>query len=128
MALRIYAGSSAGAMTLLPSPVSLTPSNEIIWSENTGRAQSGADKAKMIGDVVDEKQTYTIHWGILTQAEYDLIKSRLVPGFFWFGVGTSSASAAASARRYYRSNITAEIMAVGSEVYYKDAEVSVIEQ
>ena len=128
MALDIYAGNSASSMTKLPSPVSVTPSNEIIWSENTGRAQSGSNKAKMIGDVVDEKETYVIHWGILTETEMALIKQKLKAGFFYFGMGTSSSAAQSSAKKFYRSNITSEILNVGSAVYYKDAEVSVIEQ
>lgn len=128
MALGIYAGTSASTMTALPSPVQLTPTAELIWSENTGRAQSGTNKAKMIGDVVAEKRTYKIQWGYLTATEYALIKSKLTPGFFTFGVGLTPASAQAAAGRYYRSEITAEMVQVGRDYYYKDATVSVIEQ
>lgn len=128
MALGIYAGNSISSMTLLPSPVSIKPSNEIIWSENTGRAQSGSNKAKMIGDVIDEKLTYAIQWGYLTAAEFGLIKSLLKPGFFYFGIGSSAAEAQSTAAKYYRSNIAADIVTVGNETWYKDAEVSVIEQ
>lgn len=122
---KIYAGSSKTGMTELPSPVSLKPSDEIIWSENTGRAQSGSNKAKMIGDVVDTKKTYTIQWGILTSAEMASIRSKLKAGFFWFGVGTTSANAQNNAIKAYRSNITAEALYDG---HYKDATVDVVEQ
>lgn len=128
MALGIYAGPAATSLTILPSPVALTPSNELIWSENTGRAQSGVNKAKMIGDVVAEKQTYAIKWGILTETEYVTIKSKLTAGFFYFAAATSAQTAAAAAKRYYRSQITGEVFSVGSAIYYKDVEVSVIEQ
>lgn len=126
--LDIYAGNSASNMSKLPSPTGLTPSHEIIWSENTGRAQSGANKAKMIGDVVDEKQTYLIHWGILTETEMALIKQKLKAGFFYFAAATSSTAAQSAAKKYYRSNITAEMVQAASGIYYRDAEVSVIEQ
>lgn len=82
MALGIYAGTSATGMTLLPSPTDLKPSKELIWSENTGRAQSGSNKAKMIGDVVAEKTTYNIEWGVLTQSQLNTITSHLTAGFF----------------------------------------------
>ena len=128
MALGIYAGSSASNLTLLPSPTELKPSNELIWSENTGRAQSGTNKAKMVGDVVAEKLTYAIQWGILTQAELTLIQTKLVAGFFYFGVGTSSSQAQSSAKKFYRSPIQYEILPIGNTIYYKSVTVDVIEQ
>ena len=128
MALGIYAGNAADSLTLLPSPVSIKPSHEIIWSENTGRAQSGANKAKMIGDVIAEKQTYTIQWGLLTQSEYNTVKNKLKAGFFYFAVAASASQAEENAAKYYRGNLTAEAVQAGNSIYYKDATVSVIEQ
>lgn len=128
MAIGIYAGSTVNNMTILPSPVSIKPSNELIWSENTGRAQSGTNKAQMIGDVIAEKDTYNIQWGIITQAEFATIKSKLTKGFFYFGLGTSLANAQASAIKVYRSNITGTLLPIGNDVYYKDVAVDVIEQ
>ena len=46
----------------LPSPTDLKRSDEQIWSENTGRAQSGANKAKMIGDSITGKKTVALTW------------------------------------------------------------------
>lgn len=125
MSLGIYAGSSVANMTVLPSPTTITPTFEMIWSENTGRAQSGSNKAKMIGDVVAEKKTYAIKWGIITDAEMSQIRSKLPAGFFYFGVGTSKPS---SADKYYRSEIVGDYLPIGNAIYWKDVTVSVIEQ
>lgn len=128
MALGIYAGASVASMAVLPSPTDLQPSFEIIWSENTGRAQSGENKAKMIGSVVAEKKTYTVKWGILTDSEMNTIKSKLTSGFFYFGVGTTLQSAKDSASKYYRSEIQGDYLPIGNTIYWKNAQVSVIEQ
>ena len=125
MVLKLYAGSSVAGMTELPSPTELKIGNEIIWSENTGRAQSGANKAKMIGDVVAEKKTYSITWGILTSSQMAEVKSKLPAGFFYFGVGTTKPS---SADKFYRGDIQSEIIEVASGHCHKNVTVSVIEQ
>lgn len=128
MALGIYAGATASGMVLLPSPTDLKPSHELIWSENTGRAQSGTNKAKMVGDVVAEKITYNIQWNMLTQSQLDLIKARLTAGFFYFGIGTSATQAQNSAKTFYRGNIQYDITPIGNTLYYKSVTVDVIEQ
>ena len=126
--MRIYAGTSASSMTELPSPVDLKRSDEQIWSENTGRAQTGTNKAKMIGDVVATKRTYQIKWGVLTGTELTSIKNHLTTGFFYFAAATSSSSAQSNAAKFYRSEIQYDIIQAGPNVYYKDVAVSVIEQ
>jgi hypothetical protein len=128
MALGLYAGASASSVTLLPSPTEVKPSHEIIWSEDTGRAQAGVNRAKMIGSVVDEKMSYSCQWGILSQTEFNTIKSKLAPGFFYFAVATTLASAKAQAQPYYRSEITCDLLPIGNTIYYKDVSVSVIQQ
>ena len=55
----------------LASPVEISINNEIIWSSSTGRSASGL----MTGDVIAEKRTFSIKWGIITEAERNLIKS-----------------------------------------------------
>lgn len=126
--MRIYAGTSASSLTELPSPVDLKKSDELIWSENTGRAQSGSNKAEMIGDVVATKDKYEIKWGILTEAELNSIRTHLPKGFFYFAAATSSSSAQSNASKYYRGEISYDIIQAGPNVYYKDAAVSVIEK
>ena len=126
--MKIYAGSSTSSLTELPSPVELKRSTEQIWSENTGRAQSGSNKAKMIGDSIATKHTYQIKWGVLTESQLNTITTKLTNGFFYFAAATSSSTAASSAVKYYRSEITYNIIQAGPNVVYKDATVSVIEQ
>lgn len=121
MALNIYAGNP---LVQLPSPTEINKSEELIWSENTGRAQSGANKAKMIGDVVAQKQTFEIKWGVLTATQYNSIKTHLPAGFFPFGVGTSPVTLGT----FYRSEIKGNTIQAGGDWYYKDVTVSVIEQ
>lgn len=133
MALRIYAGATKNEMAQLPSPIQLKPSHELIWSEDTGRAQSGANKAKMIGSVVAEKMSYQIQWGALPKQStdhnnYERILTKLPKGFFYFGIGEDLASAKASAIVAYRSEIASEFMPIGSDVWYKNITVTVIEQ
>lgn len=62
----------------LPSPVEMSVNDEIIWSQDTGRALDGA----MMGDVVAEKKNINIKWAWLTEQEAALIKNNLVAGFF----------------------------------------------
>lgn len=133
MAVGIYAGETVNSMTALPSPSGLTASREIIWSEDTGRAQSGTDKAKMIGNVVDTKRTYAIKWGILNNVHNDKdslgkVMDLLTPGFFYFAVGTDLEDAKEKAKKFYRSEVQYDYLQVGSRTYFKDVTVSVIEQ
>ena len=128
MAIGIYAGTSANAVVVLPSPVEVKPTMEIIWSENTGRAQSGANQAKMIGDVVAEKRTYAIKWGVIDGTDFATITGKLTAGFFYFALASSLASAKSSAVPFYRSEISYEVLPIGANTYYKDVTVSVIEQ
>ena len=63
--------------TVLPSPVSISVNDQIIWSANTGRSASGS----MIGDVVAEKKDIAIKWGILTETELAAIKRLWLQAF-----------------------------------------------
>lgn len=111
----------AGSVTL-PSPDAITTSDEIIWSANTGRSSSG----KMIGDVVAEKQTFQIHWGVLTKAQRDSIRTRLQPGFHPFTITEDGESTTIDA---YRSTITCDAVGTfGGVTYYKNMQVSIIQQ
>ena len=127
--MRIYAGNSASSLVELPSPVSLKNTRNKIWSENTGRAQSGTNKAKMIGDVLARKKSFEIKWGILTATEVESIISHLDnKSFVYFAAATSPSAAQSSAKTYYSSDISYEIIQSGPNVFYKDATVSMIEQ
>lgn len=62
----------------LTAPVSLKVDDEIIWSSTTGRSLDGT----MLGDVITEKKTLTIQWGIMPESDYLVIKECLTAGFF----------------------------------------------
>ena len=62
---------------VLPEPVELSTADEIIWSSNTGRVADGS----MVGDIVAEKTTLSIKWGVLTSAEVATISNVLTAGF-----------------------------------------------
>ena len=132
---RIYAcptSSSISANDELPSPSGLTVSAEQIWTEDTGRAQSGSSTAKMIGKSITGKMTYAIRWDVLTTdsqstatAKMNSIMNKLTRGFFKFGV--SYDGTIPSGGEFYRSEITYEVGQAGG-VYFKEVEVQVIER
>lgn len=119
--MKLYAGTST-SLTLLPSPVSVQITREQIWSEDTGRAQSGANQAEMIGTSVAEKMTYNIKWGVITGTQLSTITTNMPKGFFYFNVNSSTGST-----KYYRSEITYDVVQA-DDVYYKDVSVSVIQK
>lgn len=126
--------SMSKTTNLLPSPISVLPSIEQIWSENTGRAQSGNNAAQMVGDFVAEKHTYAVTWDMLTQTEFNKITTLLTTGFFYFGLGTVDTENASNnvppvgAVTYYRSEISYELLQVGSDLRYRNVKTSIIEQ
>lgn len=107
----------------LPSPVELTVDDEIIWSENTGRA---AD-ATMLGDVMAEKKTAGIKWGILTEAELVLIKNNLKTGFFPI---TFRDDGLIITIPTYRGTLSKDILGFLDDgiYYYRSVSVNLIEQ
>ena len=117
MSISISAGGTA-----LPSPTELTVSEEIIWSANTGRGASGL----MLGDVVAEKETFEIHWGVLTAAQREAIRSRLVSGFFPVTVTIGETAVTLTV---YRGTLTGSLLGTfGGVTYYKDTAVTIIQQ
>lgn len=107
----------------LPSPVSFTVADEIIWTSDTGRTLAGL----MIGDVVAEKKNLSIKWGILTEAEVMFIKSRLVSGFFPFTFHDDGLDITIEA---YRGTLTKEHLGnIGDGLYYyKSVSVDIIQR
>lgn len=111
----------AGSVTL-PSPVEISTTDEIIWSENTGRSTTG----KMIGDVVAEKKTIHIQWGVLTKAQFDTIRTNLRSGFNSFSLILGGETIPITS---YRSQLTGELLGgFGGETWYRSADVSIIQQ
>ncbi|MGM0215467.1 hypothetical protein [Enterococcus sp. AZ109] len=104
---------------VLPSPTEIGTSDEVIWSSNTGRNASGL----MVGDLITEKKTVSIKWGLLTQSELNIIKNRLPSGFF-------TAQILGETLTVYRGNIQSDFLGELSDgiTYYRSASVSLIQQ
>lgn len=107
----------------LPAPVSLSVNNEIIWSSDTGRLLDGI----MSGDVVAEKSTVSIKWGILTETEMKLIRSKLIAGFFPFTFRDDGLDITIES---YRGTLSKEHLGyIGDGIYYyKSAAVEIIQR
>ena len=97
---------------VLPAPETLSIGDEIIWSSSTGRTLSGY----MTGDVVAEKKTLNIKWGILTETEYLIIKNNLKTGFFPIRFHDDGINLEIDV---YRGTITKEVLGwLGDGIYY----------
>lgn len=108
---------------VLPAPVMITVSDEIIWTEDTGRTLAGT----MVGDVVAEKKNISIQWGFLTEQDIKTIKSRLIAGFFPFTFRDDGLDITISA---YRGTMSKEILGYlgDGNYWYKSATVDVIQR
>lgn len=107
----------------LPSPTSISINNEIIWSSNTGRI---ATSGKMVGDVVANKETISIAWGVLTQAQLDVIENNLPGGFFEITINLGKSHTVT----VYRGTIATSYLGKLQDGihYYKSATVDLIQQ
>lgn len=111
--------------TTLPGEITaLKRGDELLWSEGTGRS---ASSGLMVGSVVAKKQTYTVSWGILTAAQYDVIKNAVVGGFFNLVITVSGTTVCNISA--YRGTITGELLStVGSAAYWKGVQVELVER
>lgn len=107
----------------LPAPVSIKVDDEIIWSSSTGRALDGT----MLGDVVAEKKTLAINWGVLQEDALVLIKSKLIAGFFPITFHDDGQDITITS---YRSTLSKEVIGRLDDgiFYYRSASVSIIQQ
>ena len=109
--------------TVLPSPVSISVNDQIIWSANTGRSASGS----MIGDVVAEKKAVAIKWGLLTEAELAAIKKIMVAGFFPISFHDDGIVLTISTYRLILSNYV--LWFIGDGIFFfESASVSIIQK
>ncbi len=108
---------------VLPAPDQLMIGDEIIWSSNTGRT---AD-ATMLGDILAEKKTLNIVWGILTEEQYLIIKNNLVAGFFPVTFHDDGLELTISS---YRSTLSKEVIGRCDDgiFYYRSATCEIIQQ
>lgn len=109
--------------TGLPAPVSMSVNNEIIWTSDTGRLMDGT----MVGDVVAEKCTVSIKWGILTETEMKLIREKLTAGYFPFTFRDDGIDITIET---YRGTLSKEHLGyIGDGIYYyKSASVEIIQR
>lgn len=104
--------------------VSCRRSDELLWSDGTGRS---ASTGALCGSVVAEKFTYELRWGVIDQTTLNSIKNvlpALGTDFKTVVVKVNNVTVASST--IYRSNIESE-MVEGCAGYYKDVTVSLIE-
>lgn len=108
---------------VLPAPVSLSIGDEIIWSESTGRTLSGL----MLGDIVAEKKTLTISWGILKESEYLIIKKNLIAGFFPITFHDDGIDMIITT---YRGTLTKEVIGLLDDgiYYYRSVNTNIVQQ
>lgn len=113
---------TAGGVAL-PAPVKITCGNEIIWSSNAGRTANGT----FVGDIVAEKMTINIDWGILPESEVTLIKTNLKSGFFPLTFHDDGIDITIES---YRGTLTKEqIGYLGDGIFwYRSVNVSIIQQ
>lgn len=113
---------TAGGVAL-PAPIKISTADEIIWSSNAGRSSDGT----FIGDIIAEKKTLNIEWGILQESELLLIKNNLVSGFFPITFRDDGTEVTIST---YRGTLSKEqIGYLGDGIFwYRSASVSIIQQ
>lgn len=113
----------AAGVTLPAGVVELRRNDEILWSEGTGR---GADNGLMVGAIVAYKQTYSIRWGMLTEAEYATIRN--LPGGFWnFTAKLGSATLANFSA--YRGAVAGEFVnTISGQNYWKNVSIDIIQR
>lgn len=109
--------------TVLPAPTQIAVSDEIIWTSDTGRTLSGT----MVGDVVAEKKNLKIKWEYLTEEDVNIIKSRLIAGFFPFTFHDDGIDFTIDA---YRGTITKEQLGdIGDgKFWYRSVSVDIVQR
>lgn len=108
---------------VLPAPVSLSINDELIWTSETGRLMDGT----MAGEVVAEKKTVSIKWGVLQESDIVLIKSGIISGFFPITFHDDGVDMTLT---MYRGTLTKEqIGRLGDGIFwYRSASVDLIER
>lgn len=102
----------------LPAPISLKVDNEIIWSSNTGRVDSG----DMVGDVIAQKKSISIEWGIMQEKDLKLISDTLIAGFFPFTFHDAGTDITIQT---YRGTISTDHLGYLGDGYYWYSKVTV---
>ena len=108
---------------VLPSPVSLTINDELIWSEETGRTLSGL----MVGEIIDEKKNISIKWGFMTEEDMLLIRRNMASNFFPFTFHDDGIDMTIES---YRGTLSKEVLGNLGDGYfwYRSVSVDVIQR
>lgn len=103
----------------LPSPVTMSIGEEIVWSENAGRTSS----ARMVGTAIAEKKTVSIAWGVLDESKIQEIEKEIPKGFIKLYV-------LGKLYEVYRGTLTKEVLGyIGDGIfYYKSASTDIIQR
>lgn len=109
--------------TQLPSPVSIQIDDEIIWSSDSGRDLSGL----FSGDVVAQKKTVTIGWGVLTANEVVLLETKLCAGYFPLVFQDATGNVTIESYRGTLSKVMLGYIGDGI-LYYKSASCKVVQR
>ena len=113
-----------GNTTLPGDIITMKRSDELFWSEGTGRS---ASTGRLSGSIVARKMTYTFEWGPITQAQYDAIRTAADSAtFMTLSVKVNGSTVASTT--VYRSNVAGDLMQVaGGTTYYKNVSVQFVE-
>lgn len=111
--------------TALPGGLtSLKRSDELLWSEGTGRS---ASNGKMTGSVVARKQTYSLGWGVITSESYAAIRSAANSSAFMELSAVVGGSSVASCT-VYRGNISGDLLeTIDGTAYWKNVTLELVE-
>lgn len=108
--------------TVMPAPIQISDTDEIIWSADSGRTESGT----MVGTAIASKRTFTITWGVLDYQQVALLRSKAVAGFFTLSITDDSGTETITC---YRSTLTKSWLGCGGgKRYYKDVTAAFIQR
>ena len=109
--------------TTLPSPTEMSIDDELIWTSDSGRDLSGL----FSGDVIAQKKTVSLTWGILTQAEVVTLQTKLCPGYFPLVFTDASGEISIEG---YRGTLSKQMLGyIGDGVfYYRSVSVTFVEK
>ena len=115
----------ANNVALPDGVIGLRMNNELLWSEGTGRA---AENGLMVGSVVATKRTFSITWGVLSQAEYNALVAAVPVGFFAFYAKTYNNVLASMTAYSGGVNQGEYVGKAGGACYWKGVTVDVVER
>ena len=106
----------------LPSPVEVSIEDEIIWSSDSGRDLSGL----FAGDVIADKKTISVVWGVLSASDVNTIQSNLASGYIPVTFQDASGNVTIDA---YRGTLSKVLLGTfGGVTWYKSVSCKIIQR